>query len=125
MLYVFPSDTYVIAIRDYDRPYDDPIRVKRDDIVKPVTDGSQVTDMMGWTWCIAPDGRAGWTPDSWCESTAEGWRLLRDFSALELTIRKGDRLRLLFSESGFLFCARGNEEEGWVPDAVVAIANPK
>lgn len=76
---------------------------------------------MGWTWCIGSDGRAGWTPDSWCDVTDEGWRLKRDFSALELTVRKGDRLLLLFSESGFVFSESSSGERAWVPDAVLAL----
>jgi len=120
MLYVFP-ETFVIARSNYDRPYDNPIDVKAGDLVRPVQDGSMETDFMGWTWCIGPDGRAGWTPDSWCEPTDEGWRVMRDFSARELTVRKGDRLRLFHSESGFLFCETATGERAWVPDAVVTL----
>lgn len=121
MLYVFPPETFVIAVIGYERPYDDPINVKRGDVVRPVNDISKQTDIMGWTWCVAPDERAGWTPDSWCETTEEGWRLMRDFSARELTVRKSERLRLLYSESGFLFCERLLGERAWVPDGVVAL----
>lgn len=46
--------------------------------------------------------------------------MLRDFSALELTIRTEDRLRLIFSESGFLFCETDAGDRGWVPDGVVS-----
>ena len=121
MLYVFPPETYVRAVADYDRPYDDPIDVRAGDAVVPVSDGSMPTDFMGWTWCVGADGRAGWTPDSWCEPAADGWRLIRDFNALELTVRPGDRLRLILSESGFLFCETSTGERAWLPDAVVAL----
>lgn len=121
MFYLFPLNTFVTAIRDYVRPYDDPIEVKAGDIVCPVTDGGRKTDILGWTWCVAPDGRGGWTPDSWCEASDTGWRMIRDFSALELTIRTGDRLRLIYSESGFLFCETDAGDRGWVPDGAVAI----
>lgn len=120
MLYLFPADTFAIAIADYDRPYDDPISVRQGDLVRPVTDGTKTTDIMGWTWCVGPDGRAGWMPDGWCERTDAGWRLTRDFSALELTVQAGDRLRLLYSESGFLFCETADGDRAWVPDAVMA-----
>lgn len=122
MLFTFPPESFAVAISDYDRPYEDPIDVKAGDLVRPVTDGTMETDIMGWTWCVGPDGRAGWTPDSWCRPMGESWQILRDFSALELTVRKGDRLRLLYSESGFLFCETGAGECAWVPDAVMALA---
>jgi hypothetical protein len=119
MLFVFPPDTFGIVVLDYDRPYENPLAVKRDDIVHPVTDGVMKTDLLGWVWCQAPDGRAGWVPQQWFEQTAEGWRALRDFSALELTVKAGDRLRLLYSESGFLFCETTSGARGWVPDGAV------
>ncbi|WP_370571082.1 MULTISPECIES: SH3 domain-containing protein [Serratia] len=121
MLYVFPADTFGVAIDDYARPYENPISVAKGDVVRPCVGGSMSTDFMGWTWCIGSDGRAGWTPDSWCDVTDEGWRLKRDFSALELTVRKGDRLLLLFSESGFVFSESSSGERAWVPDAVLAL----
>ncbi|GAB0112687.1 hypothetical protein AcidC75_02120 [Acidisoma sp. C75] len=77
------------------------------------------TDVLGWVWCRAPDGRVGWVPYQWFAQAAEGWQALRDFSALELTVKAGDRLRLLHGESGFLFCEAAGGERGWVPDGAV------
>ncbi|QWK80487.1 SH3 domain-containing protein [Ochrobactrum sp. BTU1] len=122
MLFNFPPETFVVATSDYNRPYDNPIDVKAGDFIMPVTDGSVDTDIMGWTWCVGRDGRAGWTPNSWCQPIGEGWQISRDFSALEFTLSKGDRLRLLFSESGFLFCEADSGERAWVPDAVMTLA---
>lgn len=124
MFYTFPSGTFAMATRDYERPYEDPITVRRGEVVKPVIDSSRNTDLFGWTWCIGPDGRSGWTPDSWCEPIGDGWRMMRDFSALELTIRKGDRLRVIHGESGFLFCESATGDQAWVPDAFVTLASP-
>lgn len=124
MLYVFPPDTIVLAICDYDRPYDDPLAVRCGDVVSAVTDGIKKTDILGWTWCVGQDGRTGWAPTSWLKPADDGWRLTRDFSALEFTVRRGDRLRALHSESGFLFCEARNGERAWVPDAVMALVPP-
>ncbi|SHE64622.1 Variant SH3 domain-containing protein [Devosia limi DSM 17137] len=121
VLYFFPPDTFVLAACDYDRPYDEPISVSKGALVRPVTDGSMDTDFMGWTWCVGVDGRAGWTPNSWCEPSEGGWRLQRDFSALELSVKKGDRLRVIYSESGFLFCETASGDRAWLPDAVTAL----
>jgi len=119
MLFVFPPDTFGVVVLDYDRPYEDPLAIKRGDIIRPVADGAMKTDLPGWVWCRGPDGRVGWAPYQWFEQTAEGWQALRDFSALELTVKAGDRLRLLHSESGFLFCETGDGNRGWVPDGAV------
>ncbi len=121
MLYHFPHGTFAVVVRDYDKPYEDPISASAGDLVRPVLDGSMETDVIGWTWCVGPDGRVGWTPDNWCRAENGGWRLLRDFRALELTVRRGERLRLLFGESGFLFCETPSGDRAWVPDAVLAL----
>lgn len=125
MLYYFPDETYGVARTDYHRPYEDPLSVIKGDVVRPLTDGSMETDYLGWTWCTGPDGRVGWVPDSWCEVTEAGWQLLRDFSALEFTLRKGDRLRMIFSESGFIFAENERGERAWIPDAVTELEDTR
>lgn len=121
MLYRFPAHTYAMVMEAYPRPYETPIEADQGEVIQPLTGGSMQTDFMGWTWCIANDGRAGWVPNGWCEPSADGWKLLRDYSALEHSVRRGDRLRLIFSESGFVFCEADSGEQAWLPDAVLAL----
>ncbi|MCZ8131663.1 MAG: hypothetical protein O9284_10255 [Steroidobacteraceae bacterium] len=120
MLYVFPAQTFAMATLDYERPYEDPIAASAGELLRP--DFSQTTDYLGWTWCADPRGRSGWTPTAWCEPVGEAiWRLQRDFSALELTVRKGDRVALLYGESGFVYCEATDARRGWLPDAVLVL----
>lgn len=119
MLYKYPENTVAKCNSDYVRPYEDPIVVSRGDKVKPIE--KIETDFIGWTWCVADDGRAGWTPENWCNVTSEFWLLKRDFSALELTVSRGDLVELLFSESGFVFCRTKSGLEGWLPDAALTL----
>ena len=121
MLYIFPRNTVAVAIADYDRPYPDPIAARAGEIIMPDAERTGQTDLMGWTWCRGPDGREGWVPNGWVIPEAEGWRLCRDFSALELSVRRCDRLTLDFSESGFVFGRAATGETGWVPDAVLKL----
>jgi hypothetical protein len=123
MFFRFASETFGITRQDYERPYPDPIDVVAGAIVTPVLDGSVSTDIIGWTWCVAEDGRTGWVPDSWCEKVDAGWRLMRDFNALELTVRSGQRLQLLYSESGFVMARTEAGEQGWVPDGILNLEN--
>ncbi|WP_126173088.1 SH3 domain-containing protein [Altericroceibacterium xinjiangense] len=124
MLYRYPAQTFGRVIRGYKRPYENPIVVRAGDLVRPIADGSKTTDIPGWTWCVGPDGRSGWTPDNWCEPRGDRWRLKRDFSALELTVEVGDRLHLLLSESGFLIAETEDGDRAWVPDAVIELEGP-
>lgn len=121
MFYSFPHGTKAVAIADYDRPYPGPIVVRAGDLVTPDSERTRETDFMGWTWCRGPDGREGWVPDGWIVRDAEGWRMRRDFSAGELSVRKGDHVILEFSESGFVFGRHATGEVGWLPDAVVQL----
>lgn len=121
MLYIFPDNIHAVARRDYDRPYDDPITVTQGEIVVPAADGSMTTDFLGWSWCTGPDGRAGWVPDSWCDPCPGGWRLRRDFTALEFNARKGERFRLILSESGFVLVESKHGDRAWLPDAVLTL----
>lgn len=121
MLYVFPPGTTATVVAAYDRPYPDPIAVRAGDPVVPDPERSRTTDLMGWTWCTGPDGRAGWTPSAWLATAADGtWRIARDFSAIEHTVRPGDRATLHFAESGFVWATIGGTA-AWVPDAALRL----
>lgn len=122
MFYHFPEHTHAVARQHYERPYASAIAARAGDIVFPVTGTAPETDIMGWTWCRAADGREGWVPDAWCIVEGSGWRLLRDFDAMELSVSAGDRLRLIHSESGFVFVETMCGATGWLPDAVLELA---
>lgn len=121
MLFKFPAGTTATVVADYDRPYADPISVRAGDVIVPDPDRTDETDIIGWTWCVGPDGRAGWTPSAWMTRAEDGsWRIARDFSALEHTVRRGDRAELHFSESGFVWATIGGVA-AWVPDAMLEL----
>ena len=84
-------------------------------------DRSKKTDVLGWTWCDASDGRGGWVPDAWFDDNGTQWVARSDYSALELTVAPGDRFEALMSESGFVLCRSETGEVGWVPDGVLAL----
>ncbi|MCB2097773.1 MAG: hypothetical protein AB7F91_15385 [Parvularculaceae bacterium] len=108
-----------VVIEDYRRFYDDPIAVSAGDIVIP--DAERKTDLFGWIWCAGPDGRGGWTPLQWIDRSVVPWRMIRDFNALELTVVKGERLALLYSESGFVMARTEDGRIGWAPQGVLKL----
>jgi len=103
----------VRVIKPYRRPYENPIAVAKGDLVTP--DFDKATDIEGWVWCTAEDGRSGWTPKAWLESSNDTWRITRDFNAIELTVAPGDKLELLTEESNFLWVRNQTGDLGWVP----------
>jgi hypothetical protein len=120
VLYPFPTGTRAVAVKAYRAPYADPIRVRAGDAVAVDAATSASTDVVGWLWCRGPDGREGWTPETWLDRSTEPPRLVRDYDAIELNVVPGDEVALLFAESGFVRCRLG-ERVGWLPDGVLRL----
>lgn len=102
-----------VVVKGYRRPYDDPIVVQADEPVTP--DFGRHTDVAGWVWCTATDGRAGWTPRAWLRRSDSRWHITRDFNAIELSVEPGDPLQIELEESGFFLVSNNSGETGWVP----------
>ncbi len=69
----------------------------------------------GWIWCINEEGKSGWAPISYLEIKGESAVAKQEYDAMELTVRTGDELTILHEESGWCWCAFGEDEKGWVP----------
>lgn len=108
-----------VVVKAYRRPYEDPIAVGAGEEVTP--DFAKPSDIGGWVWCTARDGRSGWTPEKWLVHEGSGWRVTRDFDAIELTVVPGEELELAFEESGFYWATRNDGESGWVPCECVSV----
>lgn len=122
MFLLFPPHAAANVRVPYERPYEDPIALKAGDAVTIDAERTATTDILGWCWCTGPDGREGWVPDAWLVLCEGVHRINRDFSALELTIQRGERLTLQYSESGFVFVTKADGSSGWIPDACLELA---
>ncbi|HEX5314633.1 MAG TPA: SH3 domain-containing protein [Gammaproteobacteria bacterium] len=109
-----------VVIKPYERPYANTIAAGAGETVVP--DFDRHTDIAGWVWCRARDGRAGWTPRAWLSRKGEEWRLDRNFDAIELTVHPGETLEVQFEESGFAWASKSNGEKGWVPIECLELA---
>jgi len=78
----------------------------------------------GWLWCTAPDGRRGWVPAAWLEERDDDHRLLRDYSAVELTVSVGETLEILRVESEWAWARKADGQCGWVPLDNLDLAEP-
>ena len=110
-----------VVVEPYERPFGDPIAVSAGEQVTPDFDKS--TNIKGWVWCTAKDGRSGWTPKKWLMQSKGKWHLTREFNAIELTVVPGEILEIVFEESGFFLVRRENGESGWVPCTNVSVDN--
>lgn len=108
-----------LVITAYERPYENPIAVEAGETVTP--DFDKPTDITGWVWCSARDGRGGWTPRDWLVHSGDAWHIDRDFNAIELTVTPDEVLEVLSEESGFYWATKSSGEKGWVPCANVTL----
>ena len=105
----------VVATQDYVAQYPDPITVSEGDRVRVDREDDE---FRSWWWCVAEDGRAGWVPGDLLEpapapgSTA---RLRTDYTARELSVRRGTPLAALEERAGWLFVRAPNGATGWLP----------
>lgn len=111
----------VLVDKPYMRPYENPMDVLAGEQVIP--DFGRTTDIEGWVWCAAPDGRSGWAPRDWIVRTDGTWTICRDYNALELTVAPGELLEVIREESGFYWAKKVTGETGWVPCSHVTIAD--
>ena len=100
-------------ICDYDAPFPDPLRGRAGE--RLCTDRSKATDIPGWIWCTAADGRSGWVPESYLRDDGANAFLLRDDDAIELTVRTGAVLVIHAEEGGFCWTTNADGRRGWVP----------
>lgn len=109
----------VVVIKHYKQPYENPISVAANDRVTP--DFGKTTDMAGWVWCSADDGRSGWTPRNWLVHDSGRWKIDRDFDAIELTVEPDEVLNAVLEESGFFWVTRHDGSAGWIPCEHVSV----
>ena len=105
--------------KSHERPYENPLRVTAGERIVP--DFERTTDIEGWVWCTAPDGRSGWAPRGWLVEADGAWRLVRDYDAIELSVAPGEVLEVVLEESGFYWARKETGETGWVPADHVSV----
>ncbi len=108
----------VQAVESHQRPYADPLAVSAGEEVVP--DFDRHTDIEGWIWCAASDGRSGWTPRQWLIRENESWFVDRDYNSVELSVSVGEELVAAAKESGFLWVTNAHSESGWIPSKKVS-----
>lgn len=108
------------VIKAHTRSYDDPLRVKKGEVVR-ATKRELWNERDPWVWCIAASGKEGWVPEPFLDITGNQAVALRDYDAIELTVSIGDDLRILDESSGWYWVKNQRDQYGWVPVECVAL----
>ena len=74
------------------------------------------TEWAGWIWCSSSETGGGWVPESWARLNGTACVMERDYSSAELSARKGEALRVNFTESGWAWAVSSDGRTGWIPE---------
>jgi hypothetical protein len=100
------------VIEDYESAYPDPLNLKTGETVSL---GERDDEYPGWIMATDSNGKAGWVPETYLEIDGDVGTLVRDYDATELTVNKGDVLRIIDEESEWVQCVTGDGKIGWIP----------
>ncbi|PST27345.1 hypothetical protein C7U60_01595 [Mesorhizobium plurifarium] len=104
-----------VVVKDHVASYPDPIAVKAGDTVY-LSGKADNWDGHEWLWAIGPDRREGWVPGGIVGGRdGNGTYAIRDYSAAELTCRKGEVLLIVEETHGWAWCRSAGGKQGWVP----------
>lgn len=76
------------------------------------------TEWEGWLYCKNKSGIYGWVPKAFVSPIADSlnkYQLNCDYNAYEITISKGELVKIKEKESGWALIESENGEIGWIP----------
>ena len=111
------------VLRSHSASYPDPIVVTTGEQLR-LTGRSDLWDGHRWLWAISAGGKEGWVPDDLVVRSSQSCHADRNYSAVELTCTKGERLEVLSQTHGWAWCRNAAGETGWVPISCLAILSP-
>ena len=109
-----------VAIRAHEPNYENPIAVRKGDVVvlsgrRLEWDGKKENV---WFWATGPDGREGWVADDLAVEMDGIMVATYDYDSMELKVEPGDFLNVQTCKNGWCLCTNDTEETGWVPDRI-------
>ncbi|MDN3954977.1 SH3 domain-containing protein [Sporolactobacillus laevolacticus] len=110
-----------IVIKDYQSCYPDPIVLKKDE---EVVYGKEDTQYPNWIFCKSVTSeKEGWVPKQilTLPDLYSHAKVLQDYSAHELTVKKGELLRGFKNLNDWTYCETSAGEKGWIPTDHIAI----
>lgn len=74
----------------------------------------------GWVWASNQEGRGTYVPVTSLERiSGEQARVVEEFQAVDLSLKKGETVTALREVCGWFWCRNAAGSEGWVPDYVL------
>lgn len=94
-----------------------PIEVRKGETVKLGRKSNAEDGWSNWMYCYSLDSsNEGWVPEQIIEAKNEYGIILKDYSAIELTVSKGEIVEGELELNGWVWCNKlNNFEAGWLP----------
>lgn len=93
--------------------YRNPVQLRTGQIVEL---GVRDEEWPAFAWVKTADGAAGWAPADWLRPLDGGRaEALRDYSARELDVDRGEQVRLHHEHGGWWWSERADGVQGWLP----------
>jgi hypothetical protein len=100
------------VIEVYNSPYTEPLFFKKNEIVSI---SEKDSEWSGWIWCTNKSGNSRWVPENYLEIQEEKGILKRDYNAVELNVRIGDKFIIKEEEEKWYWVINKEGKSGWVP----------
>jgi uncharacterized protein YgiM (DUF1202 family) len=100
------------VITNYTSAFSDPLKIRNGE---ELLLRRKETVWDGWLWCTTDEGKSGWIPESFVDTTGDLGTANRDYDATELTVMVGDELEILEEASSWVWCRDTTGTLGWVP----------
>jgi SH3-like domain-containing protein len=102
------------VVEAYASKYSDPISF---DAGVAVSIEREDAEYPGWFWCRVASGKEGWVHRSYLSALIGTTTSTAAYSARELTVRGGERGKVIRSLDGWELVRLDSGEEGWVPSS--------
>ena len=102
------------ALSDFEVNYPRPLNVSKGETLAL---GKRDTVWDGWIWVTNGEGTSAWMHESLLDPRdVHSAVASRDFSAAEISVKKGETVESLEMLGGWHWCRKPTGECGWIPD---------
>lgn len=111
------SEAEHLVLKTHISNYSDPITFERGAELRVGEKYGGPEGWENWFWCYTHGQKPGWVPREVIEIVdGQTARALDSYTANELTVEKGQKVRVEKTLNGWAWCqAVSNDEAGWVP----------
>lgn len=102
------------VVIEWKAAYENPIVLKNGEQLW-LTGETEKWDGHLWVWAKNQAGKEGWIPNTLVREIDDKHYANEEFSALELTCRKDQKLLGIDEKHGWILCKAEDGSQGWVP----------